>query len=103
MDSTLIEKIRKLIAIERAGLLPELQRAQAHQRRHRPDSPYQEKEWLRNDVDHIARITNSLTGDSLNWCRKHALEAIHPTQRQEAFELIDEFHQQISNGRRIYL
>ncbi len=103
MDSILIDKIRKLIGIEKAGLLPELQRAMAHMRRHRPRSPYQENEWLRCDVDHISRTMMHLTGDTLGWTRKHALEAIVKTQKQEAFELIDEFYQEAlaaNNGRR---
>jgi hypothetical protein len=102
MDHTLIERQRKLIAIEQAGLLPELRRRMGLARRHRPRSPFHENPWLVVDADHLARITSEITGDSLAYCRRHAVEAITRTQRQDGYDEIDAIYAEIQgNGGRL--
>src|SRR4051794_1945634 len=92
---TLSSVIAKLVAIEHAGQLADLEIEIAEQLRG-PADPLERYPAHKYSVERFARICSRLTGLPYFDCKKAAIEAVLPTTRpQVAIATIDEYHKRL--------
>lgn len=88
----LIDLLRKLDRIDQAGQLEELQCQLANDRRGMNDNDLYQCPEAIVQVDRLANVAHRMTGDPLDTCERAATEALLPTKRRQAIELVEHFY-----------